>query len=147
MGRIADILQARGERDEALRIRREEELPVYERVGDVRSKAVTMGKIADIHFHRGEFEEALRIRRDEELPVYERVGDVRELVVGRVKLAMTLAQRGRAEDAPEFISLLLQSLAEAQRLKLPEATQILGILRQFMPTAVDGDGVTKATTE
>ena len=36
MGRIADILQGRGETDEALRIRREEELPVYERLGDVR---------------------------------------------------------------------------------------------------------------
>ena len=38
MGKIADILQARGELDEALRIRREEELPVYERLGDVRSR-------------------------------------------------------------------------------------------------------------
>jgi hypothetical protein len=45
-GQIADVLQARGDLDEALRIRREEELPVYERLGDVRAKAVTMGKIA-----------------------------------------------------------------------------------------------------
>jgi len=44
MGQIADILQARGEVDEALRIRREEELPVYERLGDVRSRAVTMAR-------------------------------------------------------------------------------------------------------
>ena len=48
MGKIADILQARGQLDEALKIRHEEELPVYERLGDVRSRAVTMGKIADI---------------------------------------------------------------------------------------------------
>ena len=48
MGKIADVLQARGQLDEALRIRQEEELPVYERLGDVRSKAITMGKIADI---------------------------------------------------------------------------------------------------
>ena len=40
--------QARGQLDEALRIRQEEQLPVYERLGDVRSKAVTQGKIADI---------------------------------------------------------------------------------------------------
>ena len=70
MGRIADILQARGALDEALRIRREEELPVYERLGDVRSRAVTMGKIADILQARGALDEALRIRREEELPVY-----------------------------------------------------------------------------
>jgi phosphopentomutase len=48
MGRIADVLQARGQLDEALRIRQEEELPVYERLGDVRAKAITMGKISDI---------------------------------------------------------------------------------------------------
>ena len=63
--------------DEALRIRREEELPVYERLGDVRERAVTLGKIADILQARGELDEALRIRREEELPVYERLGDVR----------------------------------------------------------------------
>ena len=65
MGKIADILQQRGETDEALRIRREEELPVYERLGDVRERAVTMGKIADILEQRGEIDEALRIRREE----------------------------------------------------------------------------------
>ncbi|MBF0293945.1 MAG: CHAT domain-containing protein, partial [Magnetococcales bacterium] len=43
MGRIADILQARGDLDGALRIRREESLPVYERLGDIRARAVTMG--------------------------------------------------------------------------------------------------------
>ena len=35
-GLVADVLQARGQLDEALRIRQEEELPVYERLGDVR---------------------------------------------------------------------------------------------------------------
>src|SRR5262249_44714506 len=35
LGERADVLQARGELDEALRIRRQEELPVYERLGDV----------------------------------------------------------------------------------------------------------------
>ena len=63
MGKIADILQARGELDEALRIRRDEQLPVYERLGDVRERAVTMGNIADILFARGELDEALRILR------------------------------------------------------------------------------------
>ena len=35
LGKIADVLAARGELDEALRIRREELLPVFERLGDV----------------------------------------------------------------------------------------------------------------
>jgi tetratricopeptide (TPR) repeat protein len=48
MGAFADILQARGQLDAALEIREKEELPVYEELGDVQAKAVTMGKIADI---------------------------------------------------------------------------------------------------
>jgi phosphopentomutase len=54
MGKIADVLQARGQLDEALRIRQEEQLPVYERLGDVRAKAITMGKIADVLQARGQ---------------------------------------------------------------------------------------------
>ncbi|MCK6519319.1 metallophosphoesterase, partial [Myxococcota bacterium] len=53
-GLRADILQARGQLDEALRIRWDEVLPVYERLGDVHGKAVTMGKIADILQARGQ---------------------------------------------------------------------------------------------
>lgn len=46
LGQIADILQARGQLDEALRIRTEEQLPVYERLGDVRSLLVCRTQIA-----------------------------------------------------------------------------------------------------
>lgn len=45
-GQIADVLQARGQLDEALRIRREEQLRVFEIVGDVREAAVTLLRIA-----------------------------------------------------------------------------------------------------
>ena len=77
MGQIADIYQARGDLDAALRIRTEEELPVFDRLGDVREKAVTMGKIADIYYRRGDLDDALRIRTEEQLPVFDRLGDVR----------------------------------------------------------------------
>ena len=43
---MAALEQRLGRLDEALRIRREDELPVYERLGDVRSAALTRGKIA-----------------------------------------------------------------------------------------------------
>ena len=65
---MAMIFFRMGNLDEALRIRREEELPVYEKLGDVRSVAVTNGKIADVLQARGELEEALRIYRDITLP-------------------------------------------------------------------------------
>jgi hypothetical protein len=42
----ASRLYRRGQLDEALRIRTEEELPVYERLGDVRSVLVCRAKIA-----------------------------------------------------------------------------------------------------
>jgi tetratricopeptide (TPR) repeat protein len=72
---IADVLEARGDVDEALRIYREEVLPVFERLGDERERAMTLGQIADVLEARGDLGEALRIRREEELPVYERLGD------------------------------------------------------------------------
>jgi len=46
MGTKGDIFQARGDLDEALRIRRDEELPVYERLGDVRSLLVGRTNLA-----------------------------------------------------------------------------------------------------
>ena len=67
----------RGELDEALRIRREEELPVYERLGDMRECGHHLGQDRRHPPGAGEIDEALRIRREEELPVYERLGDVR----------------------------------------------------------------------
>ncbi len=98
-GMEADILKVRGQLDDALRIRLEEELPVYERLGDARSKAVTQGRIADILQARGQLDEALRIRREEELPVYERLGDVREKAVTQGKIAGILQERGRLDEA------------------------------------------------
>lgn len=51
---MADILQARGELDEALRIRREEELPVFEKLGDVHSLLVTRANLAIGYLQRGQ---------------------------------------------------------------------------------------------
>jgi tetratricopeptide (TPR) repeat protein len=98
-GQIADILTRRGELDEALRIRREQQLPVYERLGDVRSRAVTMGQIADVLMERGDVEEALRIRREEELPVYDRLGDARSRAITIGKIADILWERGHVDEA------------------------------------------------
>jgi hypothetical protein len=51
---LADLVRRVGRLDEALRIRRDDELPVYERLGDVRSAAVTRGKSAMELYRRGE---------------------------------------------------------------------------------------------
>jgi tetratricopeptide (TPR) repeat protein len=130
-GKIADILQSRGELEEALRIRREEQMPVYERLGDVRSRAVTQSKIADILDAKGDREAAIRIYREDVMPVYERLGDLRLLLVDRTNLAIKLAQRGHPEDHPEIRTLLTQALADAERLRLPEAQTIRGWIAQI----------------
>ncbi len=124
----ADILAARGELDEALRIRREEELPVYERLGAVRERAITWSQIAHVLAARGELDEALRIYREESLPVYERLGDVRSILVGRGNIAMLLLQRGAPGDCDEAGRLLRLALEAAERLRLPETDQIRQIL-------------------
>lgn len=98
-GLEADVLQARGQLDEALRIRREEEIPVYERLGDVRAHAVALGKVADILQTRGQLDEVLRIRREELLPVFERLGDVHMRAVTLGKVAAILQARGQLDEA------------------------------------------------
>jgi esterase/lipase superfamily enzyme len=137
-------LQARGQLDEALKIRNEEELPVYERLGDVRSRALTMGKIADILQARGQLDEALRYRM-EELPVYERLGATRDLLVARTEQAITRLLRGHEGDRDEAHRLSHLALDEARRLELPEAQQIEQLIEQAglgarPQEAVSGEG-------
>jgi tetratricopeptide (TPR) repeat protein len=98
-GEIAEILYWRGDLDEALRIRQEEELPVYDRLGDLHSRALAMGQIAAILFSRGDLDEALRIRREEQLPVFERMGDVRARAVTMGQIADILVSRGDLDEA------------------------------------------------
>jgi len=115
----ADLLESLGLWAEAEQGLRQEALPLAERLGDVRSKAVTMGQIADILQAHGQLDEALRIRQEEELPVYERLGDVREKAVSMAKIASMLRLRGQLDEA---LSLLKEEV-------LPAFGQ-LGVLRE-----------------
>ncbi|MBL9003279.1 MAG: tetratricopeptide repeat protein [Myxococcales bacterium] len=98
LGQLADIYQARGQLDEALRIRKEEQLPVFETLGDIRSRAVTMGQIADIYQTRGQLDEALRIYQ-ENIPIREKLGDVRGRAVTMGKIADIYEARGQLDEA------------------------------------------------
>jgi tetratricopeptide (TPR) repeat protein len=95
----ADIAYQRGDYDDALRIRREVQLPTFERLGETRSAAITWGNIADIAYRRGDYDEALRIRREVQLPVYERLGDTRETAITWGKIADIAYQRGNLDEA------------------------------------------------
>jgi hypothetical protein len=52
--KIADILHDRDQLDDALRIRRDEELPVYERLGGVRNLLIGQTKLATDLVGRGQ---------------------------------------------------------------------------------------------
>jgi tetratricopeptide (TPR) repeat protein len=99
LGQVADILFHRGDLDEALRIHTEEEMPVYERLGDVRSRALIFGRIASIRAARGELDEALRIRIEEELPLYETLGRIHDRATALGKVADLLFGRGDLDEA------------------------------------------------
>ncbi|MGL4186966.1 MAG: hypothetical protein ACRCR4_14405, partial [Thiotrichaceae bacterium] len=133
-GKIADILQARGQLDEALRIRTQEQMPVYEQLGEVRSIAITKGKIADILQARGQLDEALRIRTTDELPVYEQLGDTRALLIGRTNTALLLWQIDAEQHQAEIQNLLQLALADAKQMQIPEAEQIEGIMQRLNST-------------
>ncbi|AKJ04477.1 tetratricopeptide repeat protein [Archangium gephyra] len=99
LGVIAGVLSSLGDVDEALRIWKEEALPVFERLGDKPLRAHALGNIADILEVRGELDEALRIRREEELPVYEQVGDIRSRAITLGRIADVLRARGDLDGA------------------------------------------------
>lgn len=89
-GLRADILQARGQLDEALRIRREEELPVYEKLGDVRSLLVGRANLALLYLSRGQ------------------EGD-RQQAADLLHLALEKAEEMRIPEAEQIRSILKQN--------------------------------------
>jgi tetratricopeptide (TPR) repeat protein len=95
---IANILQYRGQFDEALKIRREQILPIVEQLENIREISITQGKIADILEIRGQLDEALKIRI-EQLPVYEKLGNARSIAVAKGQIANILEIRGQRDEA------------------------------------------------
>lgn len=123
MGSIADIAYRRGDYEEALRVWREVQLPVFERLRDAGAAAVTWGRIADIAFQRGDYEEALRIRRGVQLPVYERLGDLDSIAAVTWKLAQLDVVR---QDYDSALPRLIESFQIFGRLQRPHGIAAVG---------------------
>ncbi len=128
MGRIADVLRARGEIEEALRVFRAEVLPVFERLGDVRSMAVTMGRIADVLEDRGDLDEALRIRREEMLPVFERLGDARFMAETLQKIQAVQPEGSSQDTSRKTLKKVYGGAAESKLI----SSQTFKFLRAVM---------------
>ncbi|HET6427796.1 MAG TPA: hypothetical protein VFJ30_05270, partial [Phycisphaerae bacterium] len=120
----------RGELEEALRIRREEELPVFERLGDVRERAVTMSKIADILQQQGKAEEALHILTEEALPAVQRLQDVDLIANLRYTCASLRLDRGGLEkgEAQVIFDELNESFRLLTKLQRPDGIAAVGVL-------------------
>ena len=114
-GKIADILESRGELDEALRIRTEEQLPVFERLGEVREVAITKGKIAQTPQMKGNLDGALAMHL-ERLPVAQDLGDIDSIAHIRVSCAEIHLKRGDHERGG--IQTIYDELSEAYALSL-----------------------------
>ncbi|MCP4896911.1 MAG: hypothetical protein GY906_08035, partial [bacterium] len=106
--------------------------PVYARLGDVRSEAVTQGKIADIMQVRGKLDDALRLLREEVLEAFERLGDVRSKAVTQGQIANILQARGELDEAlrirTEVELPVYESLGDVRSMAVTKS-QIAGILQ------------------
>ena len=139
---IAYILQLRGEYGEALKILKEELLPVFEAIQDVRARTVTLGKIADILQTQGDLDASLRIRQTEELPIYEMLGEEGATAITKGKIATILNARGEHEKALQILRKqepLIEALGEMRELgvclgRIAETLYSLGRIDEAIQT-------------
>jgi len=104
-------LARRGKPAEALERLKQAE-SYFERLGDARSRAVTLGDIAGILVSKGEVDEALALHQ-EELAVYERLGEARSRAVTLGDIARILVNKGEVD---ETLALHQERLAVFERL-------------------------------
>lgn len=98
-GQIADILEIRGRLEEALAIRRQKQLSIYEGLGDTYNVAAVRIKIADIFASRGQLDEALDLLTNYTLPVFERLSAQREIAVTQSRISDIHFIRGELDKA------------------------------------------------
>jgi hypothetical protein len=85
---------------------------VYEKLGDVRSIALTQGKIADILQARGQLDEAL-VLHAQRLPVAQAMGDIDSIAHIRFSMARLRLERGDLAQGAAALDLIAAELGEA----------------------------------
>lgn len=99
LGIIGDALAARGSFDEAITIWQERAVPILEKLGEARERAIMLCKVARILQLRERFEEALQILREEALPAFAAVGDIRSRAITLGSIADVLQAQGDLDSA------------------------------------------------
>jgi hypothetical protein len=105
-------------------------LPVYERLGDVRSRAVTMGKIADILQQRGETDEALRMYTEEYMPVARLTQDMDLIAHSCFSCAQLRLDRGGLQkgEGQMIVDELAESYTLNRQLQRVDGIAVVGAL-------------------
>jgi tetratricopeptide (TPR) repeat protein len=99
---LAILLANMGCNEEALDLRRAQELPIYQQRGDRYYEALTQGKIADILVYLGQIDEAMDIYRNKALPVFQSLGTVNQEAITYGKIADILYHRGQFTEAMDL---------------------------------------------
>ncbi|MFH0938046.1 MAG: hypothetical protein V1899_02005, partial [Planctomycetota bacterium] len=126
----ASVLFRRGAWQDALQALQERVLPVFDRLGDVRSRAINMGQIADILEQRGETDEALRIRIEECLPAAQKIKDLNTMASIQFRCAKLRFARGGMEkgEIQTILDELLESFTMNQKLQRTKEIAYVGML-------------------
>ncbi|MDR7120630.1 tetratricopeptide repeat protein [Rheinheimera soli] len=90
--------------DDALSVYESQCLPLFTKLDDVHSIAVTYSCIADIKESRGDLNEALDIRLKLELPVHQKLGDKRGVAMTQLKIADAYIALGKIDTALDILS-------------------------------------------
>ncbi|EIJ34502.1 tetratricopeptide repeat protein [Thiothrix nivea] len=148
MGKIADILQSRNKLDSLWQfIWDKKTVPptevleksfqtlseifiIFQSLQNAMQIGRTHSQMADIYQVSGQLDKALELR-EREIAVFEKSGYTHELLVSRAKLAILLWQMDAARNSERISELFSMSLADARRMKIPEAGQIEEILKKI----------------
>jgi tetratricopeptide (TPR) repeat protein len=130
IGKIAGVLHAWGEWETALKMRQEQERPIYEKLGEARELAICLGRIADSLRSLGQLDEAIRLRSREQMPSLRQLGVAYDLLFAQESLARLLLDRGGAGDRDEAVRLLQEAREAAVRLRLPEEERMRSLLAE-----------------
>lgn len=112
LGRLAELLERKGAYREALRVRREEQLPCLPEKDDSNQRAGCLIHIVDLHFALQELEEAEAVLKDEILPVLVASKDKRDEACGLSRLATLHMKRSEWDRALNIQQQLLSLFKE-----------------------------------
>jgi len=101
---LAQILLESGQTEAAIAIRRDQELPLVQRLGDEVEIAFALGNLSFALQTGGHTEASIAMLRDRVLPAFDRLRQLPALCLGQIRLASALLQVQRVSEATDVIT-------------------------------------------